>query len=123
MVMIMVMMVFVLVSIVPVSIAVPVVIMLNPAVLTLPVASVVLSALVMRSLPIGALIWCARPVTLMPSPVVSNRVPIAINPLVARSWAGRHKTNYRWRRRRTDPDTKGNLTGKNGPPNQGGRRE
>ena len=123
MVMIMVMMVFVLVSIVPVSIAVPVVIMLDPAVLTFPVAAVVLSALIMWSLPIGALIWCARPVTLMPSPVVSNGVPIAINPLVARSRAGRNNTNYRWRRRRTDPDTKGNLTGKNGPPNQGGRRE
>jgi hypothetical protein len=59
----------------------------------------------------------------MPSPVVSNGVPIAINPLVARSRAGRHNTNHRWRRGRTDPDTKGNLTGKNGPPNQGGRRE
>ena len=121
--MIMVMMVFVLVPIVPVTIAVPMVIMLDLAVLTLPVAAVVFSALIMWSLPIGALIGCARPVTLMPSPVVPHRVPIAINPLVPWSRAGRNNTNYRWCRRRADPDTKGNLTGKNGPPDQGGRRE
>ena len=91
--MVMVMMVLVLVPIVPVSIVVPVVIMLDPAVLTFPVATVVLSARVMWSLPIGARIGCARPVTLMPSPVVSNWVPIAINPLVARSRAGRNTTD------------------------------
>ena len=117
------MMVFVLVPIVPVSIAVPMVIMLDLAVLTLPVAAIVFSALIMWSLPIGALIGCARPVTLMPSPVVSHRVPIAINPLVPWSRAGRNNTDYRWCRRRADSDTKGKLTGKNGPPDQGGRRE
>jgi hypothetical protein len=123
MVVIMIAVVLVLVPIIPISIFVPIVIVLHAPMLAFPVPVIEFPALITRREPMGARIRCSRPIALMPLPVAPYRVPIAINPRVVRSWTSWKNSNHRGRRRRTDPYTKGNLTGKNGCSNQTGRRK
>jgi hypothetical protein len=105
------------ISIIPVPIMVPVVIVLDSAPVAFPITLIILATLITRSGPASSLVWSERPVALMPFPVVSYRIPIAINPHIIRSRASRKYANHTWRRRWTDSDSNRNLA-KNLPSGQ-----
>src|SRR5262249_13462385 len=75
--------VFVIIAIVA---AIPLVIMLDAAVSSAPVAVEVLPGFIARRNPRGTAIRRARPVTFMPAVVPSVRIPVPVNPDVTRAW-------------------------------------
>jgi hypothetical protein len=100
------------ISIVPVSIMIPAVLVLDLAAAASPVTLIIFTTLIVRGIPGCSRIWCARPVALMPSPVVSYRIPVAVNPHIIWSGTSRKYTDYTWRWRWTDSDSKRNLSAK-----------
>src|SRR5713226_1185047 len=91
---------------------VPAVIVLHPAVFSFPIPFIVLPALIAWRPPPSATIWRPGPVTLMPLPVVSDRIPIAFDPNILGSGLGRKNADDTWRRRRADSDANRNLSAK-----------
>jgi len=89
-------------SVVSIPVTIPVVVVLNPPAIALPVASVVLAALVSWAYPTCSAIWRASPISPMPLVMVSCRIPVAIDPYEVWPRSHRGYTNNR-RRRRADP--------------------
>jgi hypothetical protein len=97
-------------AIVPIVIVVPTVIVLQAAVVPIPVTRVVLLPVVVRFHPSGARVGRPRPVAFMPSIVVAGRIPVAAYKRVIRSRTWRRNANQAGRRGRADSDAKGNLS-------------
>jgi len=91
--------------VVPIVVTIPMVVVLDSAAASLPVASVVHAALVSWSYPPRTRIRCASPITLVPLVMVSNRIPIAVNPRIAWTRANRgYPNNSRRGRADSHPD-------------------
>src|SRR5271169_6515088 len=103
------MIVFVVPTLVPLMALVPLVIMLNPAVLPIPVARIELLSVVARAHPMSAPIGWSRPVAFVPPVAPSHRIPIAVQPHVIRPWTSGLNVDYTRLRRRPDSDSKRNL--------------
>jgi len=101
---------------VPVSltIAIPAVIVLEAAVLSLPVAVVVSAVLPARSDPSCASIRWVSPITTMPNVVAIYHVPIAVHPDVAGARCNGSHTIHTRRGWSADPDSDGYLSFKGG---------
>jgi len=95
------------ITIVALSVLVPVMVMLQPAVVAFPITFKEFTALVMRNNPVSSGKWCPGPITLMPLPMVSYRIPITIDPYKIAPGSGRNNTNYARRRRLADSDANG----------------
>src|SRR5690349_13803082 len=65
---------------VPNVLAVPVMVVFNSAAFPLPVAAVVMAALVARNDPDGALVRRTRPVAPVPGVAAVDRIPVAVHP-------------------------------------------
>jgi hypothetical protein len=96
-------------SIIPVPIMIPAVLVLYPALVTFPIALEIFTIVITWSHPVSPRVRCQRPVTLVPFPVVSYWIPIAVDPHVIRSGPLRKDTNHPLRWRWTDSDSKRNL--------------
>jgi hypothetical protein len=99
-------------TIIAVSITVPVVVMLDPPAVPFPVTLKVFPALITRSQPKSARIWGPSPITVMPFPMVSYRIPITLDPHIFGSGCGWNNENFARRWRRADPDVDGDLSAK-----------
>ena len=98
---------------------VPIVVVFNPAAVSLPVTLKVLAALVTRRRPPSAAIWRPSPVPVMPLIVVSVRIPIALDPNkvgTGLDWTNAFETRGRWR---SNLNANRNLSAKGG---QGGQK-
>ena len=91
-----------------VVVVIPVVVVFETTVRTVPIPGVEAPAVVTRSDPMRALIRRARPVAPMPDIVAAYGIPIAIDPEVAGSGTGRHNVMAR-RRRRSNLNADGHL--------------
>jgi hypothetical protein len=89
--------------------AVPTVVMIEAAVVSVPITGIILAAIVPRPNPAGSFIRRARPITFVPSVVVSDRIPITVDPNETVARRPRNHTHDAWRRRRPDADSNGNL--------------
>jgi hypothetical protein len=97
-----------------VMVAIPAVIVLKPAAISIPVTREELSSFIARAYPNGALIGRPGPIASMPLVVVSNRIPIAFHPDEFRTRSDRLDANHARRRGRTNSDSDGNLRRKCG---------
>jgi len=90
-------------------VAVPFMRMVDTAVVAFPVALKPLTTFVPWRDPMRSCVWCTSPISLMPDVAIVDRIPVAIHPGVIRS--GRHRTHpdHTGRRRRTNPNSNGNL--------------
>jgi hypothetical protein len=95
---------------VTVVVLVPAVIVFKPAAFSVPVPCIKLLPIVARFHPSSAFIGRPRPVAVMPFVVVADRIPIAAYPGEFRAWACGHDANHTGTRRRTNSDTKRNLS-------------
>lgn len=73
-------MVVVVAVLVPVVFPIPAVIVFEPATISVPVTRIILLSIVMRFHPSSAFIGRPRPVAIVPSVVVADRIPIAAYP-------------------------------------------
>jgi len=99
----------IIVVIIAVLIVIPVVIVFDAPVRSIPVASVVPSALVPRRHPVGPNVGRFSPIARVPRVTPGNGIPVAIHPHVGSRWPRRsndHNTRRRWRPNR---DSNGNL--------------
>ena len=71
---------FIVLFIITVTIAIPTMIVLNSAAITVPVAHEIVFAVVMRRDPVSTLIRWTRPVPLVPPVTGSHGIPIPFNP-------------------------------------------
>jgi hypothetical protein len=79
-----------------VTVTVPTMIVFTPAMISIPIADVVLRAVVARLYPAGAGIGRTRPVAVVPLVVMADWVPIAWNPNELRArWRGQ-RAHARW---------------------------
>lgn len=95
-----------------VSIMVRAVVVFDPAAISFPVACKVFPVLITRSEPISTLIWRPSPVTSMPLPMVSHRIPVALDPYIFRPGRRLNNGNDGRRWRRADRDVDGDLSSK-----------
>src|SRR5690242_4149801 len=99
---------------VPMALAVPVMVVFNTAALPLPVAAVVMTALVARNDPDGACIRRTRPVAPVPGVAAVDGIPVAVHPgvLTFKLWFGAWRPNRNHSRCgwRTDHNAHGDLT-------------
>lgn len=100
-------------TIIPVPIPVPAVVMIKFAAVSFPVTLEEHAVVITRRVPAGAAIGCPGPVTLMPFPAPSFRIPVSIDPHEIGSWPGRNHANNPWRRRRSDSDSERKLRTEN----------
>ena len=83
---------------VPASVAVPAVIMFKPAVFSLPVTVEESLSVVTRPHPASPWVRRPSPITFMPAIMPSDRIPIALDPLIVGAGLGRHAVRTRrWR--------------------------
>jgi hypothetical protein len=108
-VLVMVLVLFVVTFLVPIAVMVPVVIVFEPAAVSVPVTRVKLLSIVARSNPMGARIGRASPVSFVPFIVVAYGIPIPVYPCEIRAWASRYHANHARTRRRADSDANRNL--------------
>jgi hypothetical protein len=97
-------------SIVPVVVTIPMVIMFDAASISDPIAREELPVFISGSKPPSANIWSTSPIPCVPFPVVSNGVPITVDPQKFRRRLRRYNVNDAWRRRRSNSNTYGYLT-------------
>ena len=99
---------------VPIAVMVPPMIVFELAAVSVPIPGKELRSIVTRPNPASAFIRRPRPVSLMPTIVASYRIPITVDPGVARPGADGHDTNHaRWRRW-TDSDSNPDLSALHG---------
>jgi hypothetical protein len=98
-------------TIVAVPVVIPVVIVLNPAVISLPVAFKKKAAVVMRRNPTSAGVWCPRPISVMPFVVISYGIPVALDPQEIGPWVSWRNPHHAGRRWWSDSDSYRNLSG------------
>lgn len=95
---------------VAVAIPVPAMIMLEPPVVTIPVAGIKLATLVPGSDPRRAVIWRPGPISSVPPIPMTYRIPIPVYPIiirVRRNGANTHHAGTWWR---PNPNSKGYLS-------------
>ena len=97
------------IMVVPAMFLVRVVIVFDPAAVSFPIPCVISFSVVARCNPVSPLVGRSSPIALMPLIVISDGIPIALNPNVIRGWHCWHNYNCpRWRWRR-NYDSNGNL--------------
>jgi hypothetical protein len=89
---------------------VPVVVVLDAAVLAFPIAAVEALTVMTRAYPASALVGRASPIAAMPAIVAANGIPVAIDPEELRAGADRANSNDARRGRGTDYDSDRNLS-------------
>jgi len=94
------------------AIVIPSVVVNDAAASSFPVSREECAAFVSGAIPVRTWIWSTRPVTLMPAPTRSDRIPVAVNPEKFRCRPDRIYPDNPRRRRRADPDANGNLSAK-----------
>src|SRR5215475_9540705 len=92
-----------------ITVAIPVMVMLEAAVGTVPVSDEELSAFVTRTNPVSSHVGWARPISVVPNVATIHWIPVAIDPDIIRSRLHRMHTHYARRRRRTNSDPYRNL--------------
>ena len=92
-----------------VVVAVRVVIVLNTAAITFPVACIVSLAIVVWANPASPFVGRSSPVAFVPLVMISHRIPITLHPHELRSWPFRHNHNHPGWRWRGNHDSNGNL--------------
>src|SRR3984893_4685451 len=92
------------------TLAIPVVIMIEAAMLSLPVAVIVSAALPARSDPDCSAVRGECPITRVPNVAAIYHVPIAVHPYVARARSYRPDAQHARRRRCANPDSDGYLS-------------
>jgi hypothetical protein len=94
--------IFIMIVKIPISIAIPAMLVFYSAPLPGPITHKIPSMLVVRTDPIGSFIGRDRPVTCMPSVMVSDWVPVAFHPDVIGPWWRRFNVyaRRRWRSNR-----------------------
>jgi hypothetical protein len=95
---------------VPVVAAVPTVIVLNVAVISIPVTLKILPSIVVGSHPASTFIWRPAPIALMPFVMVSYRIPITVDPYEIRAWSCGLDPNHAGWGRRTNSHSNGKLS-------------
>jgi len=97
------------IMVVPAMFLVPVVIVFDTAAVSFPIPGIIPFSIVAWRNPVSPFIGCLSPIALMPLIVISDGIPIALNPNVIRGWHCWHNHNCpRWRWRR-NYDSNGNL--------------
>jgi hypothetical protein len=99
---------------VAVAMAIPMMIMLEPAPASVPVAGEILPALIAGNNPTRTGVWHTSPIAWMPLPVMPVRIPIAFYPNEVRARRDRPNRHDAWRRRRANGDSHRNLSGASG---------
>jgi hypothetical protein len=92
---------------------VPMMVVINAATFSNPITREKLAALIMGSRPSSADVRGLSPVALMPLPMVSNGIPITVNPNEFRCRSRRHNVDHTWRRRGSYSDTDRDLSTEN----------
>jgi hypothetical protein len=90
--------------------AVPVMVVLNPSMVSVPVAHVILAALIARSDPGSPGIGRPSPVTVMPPIPATIWIPVPIYPVIVTARSHRPHSNHPGARRLTNPDSHGYLS-------------
>jgi hypothetical protein len=90
--------------------AIPVMVVVNPTMVSVPVANVILAALVARSDPRSAGVGRPSPIALMPSVAAAVRIPIPVHPVVIGARSHRPHSNHPGTRWLTNPDSHGYLS-------------
>jgi hypothetical protein len=89
---------------------IPLMVVVDSAMIAIPVSIKILLAIMMRGHPDGAAVGGTGPVTLVPLVAVAHRVLVAGYPNIpfaGTSWLHPHYTVWRWR---SDPDSDGKLS-------------
>jgi hypothetical protein len=94
---------------VPLLIVVPAVIVFEAAMISVPIAGEKLPPVVVRRYPVCSHIRRASPVTLMPSVMSANRIPVAFYPYEIGTRSHWYDMNYTRGWRGPDSDSNGNL--------------
>jgi hypothetical protein len=84
-------------------------IVITPASVAFPVTVIEPLPVMSRTYPVRARIRWERPIPVMPTVMVSGRVPIPIYPVVSRTGGSRPDMHDSRGRRRADPDSDRNL--------------
>jgi hypothetical protein len=92
-----------------VVLAIPVVIVLHPAVRSIPVTRVEHGAIMTWRYPCRAFIRRPAPIPCVPSVAACFRIPIAVDKRITRPWTHRLHSNDPWLRRRSDSDSDADL--------------
>jgi hypothetical protein len=90
--------------------AIPVMVVLNPSMLSVPVAHVILATVVARANPRRAFIGRPGPIAFVPSVAAAIRIPIPVYPIVVRARRYRSYANHPVTRWLTNPDSHGYLS-------------
>src|SRR5262249_44872807 len=99
-------------SIIPIPIMIPAVLVLDPTLVAFPVTLEIFTVLIARSDPLGSRVRRLHPVNFVPSPVLSYRITIAVDPHIIRSGSLMKNTNHTRRWWWTDPDSNRKLRSK-----------
>src|SRR5258707_1622251 len=93
-------------AVIKVSIAIPPMVVLNAAAVTLPVSVVVTLPIMTRGHPAIPVVGGTSPIPLMPSVTALDGIPIAIHPNIIGTRSHRPNSNYARRRWWANPDSK-----------------
>jgi hypothetical protein len=102
--------VIVMIAVVAVKVAVMIMIrmmvVLKPAMISIPVASEVLFSIMVRSNPMGTFVWRSGPIASVPFVVTSHRIPVTFDPNELGPGSHRSYRNYMgcWWSADSDPD-------------------
>jgi hypothetical protein len=91
---------------VAVMIMIPMMVVLKPAVISIPVASKVLFSIMVGGNPMSPFVRRSSPIASVPFVVMSHRVPVTLDPNELGPWSDRSYRNYArcWRSADSDPD-------------------
>ncbi len=93
-----------------VMVPVPLVIVLDAAMVAFPIARKKLPAIVMRANPVSPLVGRPAPISFMPAIMTAIRIPIPVHPKIARPGSGGPDCHNPRRRRRSDANANANLS-------------
>src|ERR1700682_2340790 len=99
----------VVIPIIALALTVPMMVVLDAAALTVPVAMIEALSIVARSHPAGGRVYRAAPIPGMPTIVAPYGIPVAVYPGEFRTWTGRENADDSWGWWRPDLDSDGNL--------------
>jgi hypothetical protein len=85
-----------------VAIAIPTMIVFEASARSFPVAVVISTAFMARCYPPGSLIGRATPISVMPSILMSDRIPVTVYPVITGTWGYGSDANHARRRWRTN---------------------
>jgi hypothetical protein len=95
---------------VPVTLMIPMVVVLQAAAISVPVAYKILAAFMAWPNPAGSSVWRPRPIARVPLVMPSDRIPVALDPYKIRPGSWREHANYASRRWRPNVDSNRNLS-------------